>query len=229
MVRSFEEKYLGTQGYKVFATEDGEDMFRILASQPIDLVILDITLPHDDGLDLAKRIRSSSNIPIIMVTAKYDSVDRIVGLEVGADDYVAKPFEARELLARVRAVLRRTRWSSAPGPEKEFGSPHNVASFAGWQLNPRCMQLTSPQADDIKLTAAEFNLLSVLVDHPARVYSRDQLIDLTYGREMFPFERTIDTLISRLRRKIEKDHHSAKLIKTIRGAGYMFTPEVEWS
>ncbi len=227
LVRSFEEEYLGANGYKVFVTEYGESMFQILAEQPVDLIILDIMLPSDDGFDLAKRIRSSSNIPIIMVTAKDDSVDRIVGLEVGADDYVVKPFDARDLLARVRAVLRRARWSSAPGPGKEIGH-RAVAHFAGWELNLKRMQLTSSRGDDIKLTAAEFNLLSVLIGHSGQVHSRDQLIDLIYGRGMFPFERTIDTLISRLRRKIEKDHRSPNLIKTIHRAGYLFTPEVEW-
>ena len=151
----------------------------------------------------------------------------LMPIEFKADDYVVKPFDARDLLARVRAVLRRARWSSAPGPGEEI-EPRNVAHFAGWQLNLKRMQLISPQGDEINLTAGEFNLLSVLIGHSGQVHSRDQLIDLTYGREMFPFERTIDTLISRLRRKIEKDHRSPNLIKTIRGAGYVFTPEVEW-
>lgn len=227
VVRSFIEEYLSAQGYQIFSIDSGEAMPDILADHEIDLAILDLMLPGIDGLELIKRIRANSDLPIIIVTAKGDVVDRIVALEVGADDYLPKPFEPRELLARMRSVLRRTQRSSVPAPEKE--QIRNVAWFAGWRLDPRQRQLTSAQNDKIEMTAAEFNLLSAFVNHPNHVLTREQLIDLSYGRSMNLFERSIDTLVARARRKIEKDPHKPTLIKTVRGFGYVFTPSVEWS
>ncbi len=227
VVRSFIEEYLSAQGYKVFAIDSGEAMAEILANHKIDLAILDFMLPGDDGLELIKRIRANSDLPVIMVTSKGDLVDRIVGLEVGADDYLPKPFEPRELLARIRSVLRRTHLSLVPVPEKE--QIRDVARFAGWRLDPRQRQLISAQNDKIEITAAEFNLLSAFVDHPNHVLAREQLIDFSYGRTMNLFERSIDTLVARVRQKIEKEPHKPTLIKTVRGFGYVFTPNVEWS
>jgi two-component system OmpR family response regulator len=227
VVRSFMEEYLTSQGYRVFAIESGETLFDILADNDIDLAILDLMLPGDDGLELIKRIRAKSDLPIIIVTAKGDVIERIVGLEIGADDYLPKPFEPRELLARMRSVLRRTQRSPAPAAEKE--QIRNVARFAGWRLDPQQRQFTSAENEKIDMTAAEFNLLSAFVNHPNHVLTREQLIDLSYGRSMCLFERSIDTLVARVRRKIEKDRHKPTLIKTVRSFGYVFTPTVEWS
>lgn len=224
-VRSFIEEYLGSQGYRMSGARDGTAMRHIFAKQDVDLVILDLMLPGEDGLELAREIRSESNVPIIMVTGRADIVDRVVGLEIGADDYIPKPFEARELLARVRSVLRRSQRGG--NVKTEARSATSTAAFAGWRLDLGRRQLHSAAGEEVKLTSAEFDLLAAFVNNPDKVLSRDRLLDLVYGREMFPFERSIDVLVMRLRGKIEEDRANPVLIKTVRGSGYVFTPEVQ--
>ncbi|WP_316980303.1 response regulator [Shumkonia mesophila] len=224
-VRSFIEEYLGSQGYRMSGARDGTTMRHIFGKQDVDLVILDLMLPGEDGLELAREIRSESDVPIIMVTGRADIVDRVVGLEIGADDYIPKPFEARELLARVRSVLRRSQRSGNLHHEMKAGQ--NTATFAGWRLDMGRRQLYAPAGEEIKLTSAEFDLLAAFISNPDKVLSRDRLLDLVYGREMFPFERSIDVLVMRLRGKIEEDRANPIFIKTVRGSGYVFTPEVK--
>jgi len=223
-VRSFIEEYLGGQGYRMSGARDGTTMRHIFAKQDVDLVILDLMLPGEDGLELAREIRSESDVPIIMVTGRADIVDRVVGLEIGADDYIPKPFEARELLARVRSVLRRSQ--RAAGVHHEVRTGQSTATFVGWRLDLGRRQLFAPDGDEVKLTSAEFDLLAAFINNPDKVLSRDRLLDLVYGREMFPFERSIDVLVMRLRGKIEQDRANPTFIKTVRGSGYVFTPAV---
>jgi two-component system, OmpR family, response regulator len=179
-------------------------------------------LPGEDGLSICGRLRASSNLPVIMLTAKAEDVDRIVGLEIGADDYLTKPFNPRELLARIRAVLRRGTADSVTGSRGD-----SVLAFDGWRLNPNIRQLHDPDGARVALTGAEFDLLFVFCERPRRVLSRDQLIDLTQGRAAGPFERSIDVLVSRLRQKMEKEPKKPRLIQTIRSGGYMFSAAVE--
>jgi two-component system OmpR family response regulator len=218
-------RYLGANGCRVSLAGDGREMDNILAASRIDLVILDIMLPGEDGLELCRRLRTASDLAIIMLTARSDEIDRIVGLEMGADDYLAKPFNPRELLARVRAVLRRT----ATGGFSPAGRDARVLTFLGWRLDRRLRELTAPNHTKTTLTGAEFDLLAALCERPGRVLSRDQLLDLTQGRQSGSFERSIDVLISRLRRKIEADPHHPVVIKTVRSGGYLFTPTVDAS
>jgi len=185
------------------------------------LVILDLMLPGEDGLSLTRYLRAHSDVAIIILTGKGETVDRVVGLELGADDYLAKPFDLRELLARVRSVLRRA------GAGHNQRSEGNVARFAGWQLDFSTRRLLSPKNVDTPLTTGEFDLLAVFVTHPNRVLSRDELLDLTRGRNAGPFDRAIDVQVGRLRQKIEPDAQHPTLIKTVRAAGYLFTPAVK--
>lgn len=224
-IRSFIKEYLEGNGYRVSEARDGTGMRHVRSSKEIDLIILDLMLPGEDGLELARQIRTQSEVPIIMVTGRGDPVDRVVGLELGADDYLPKPFEARELLARVRSVLRRTNRGAATETQEVGG--HQLACFADWSLDLGRHQLASADGKGVRLTSAEFSLLSAFVTNPDKVLSRDRLLDLVYGREMFPFERSIDVLVMRLRKKIEKDPANPALIKTIRGGGYLFAAEVQ--
>jgi len=176
-------------------------------------------LPGEDGLSLCRRLRTTSTVPVLMLTAKAEEIDRIVGLEIGADDYLGKPFNPRELLARIRAILRR-----GSGAEDETGVRR--LHFLDWTLDVSLRQLVSPEGARIAVTGAEFDLLHALCLRPGRVLSRDQLLDLTQGRAAGPFERSIDVLISRIRQKIERDPRSPEIIRTIRSGGYLFTPEV---
>jgi two-component system OmpR family response regulator len=216
-------RYLNANGCRVSLAGDGREMERVRAASRIDLVILDVMLPGEDGLELCRRLRSTSGLPIIMLTAKGDEVDRIIGLEMGADDYLAKPFNPRELLARVRAVLRRT----AVGNLSAGGRDTRVLTFLGWRLDHGLRELSAPDGTQVTLTSAEFDLLAVLCERNGRILSRDQLLDLTQGRSPGSFGRSIDVLISRLRRKIETDPHHPVVIKTVRSGGYLFTPAVE--
>jgi two-component system OmpR family response regulator len=188
----------------------------------IDLVVLDLMLPGEDGLSLCRRLRQRSHIPIIILTAKGQEVDRVVGLEMGADDYMTKPFSPRELLARVRAVLRRVK-TAALVPAS---APGRVLSFEGWMIDRGLRELRCPKGVRIALTGAEFDLLQALCERPGRILSRDQLVEVTQGRSAGAFERSVDILISRLRRKIERDPHRPEMIKTVRSGGYLFTPTV---
>jgi two-component system OmpR family response regulator len=213
-------RFLRGNNIRVSTANSGREMDKKLNNGGVDLVVLDIMLPGEDGLSICRRLRASSKLPIIILTAKTEELDRIVGLEIGADDYVGKPFNPRELLARIRAVLRRAE------PDAGFTSGRSEFSFNGWRLNPNTRQLHSPEAIRVALTGAEFGLLLVFCQRPRRVLSRDQLIDLTQGRASSPFDRSIDVLVSRLRQKMEKDPRDPLLIQTVRSGGYLFSPEV---
>jgi len=187
-----------------------------------DLIVLDLMMPGEDGLSFCRRWRSQSRIPIIMLTAMGEDTDRIVGLEMGADDYLPKPFNPRELLARIRAVLRRYERDTDSQPVAK----NSVYCFEGWRLNPSKRELHNHDNALISLTSGEFDLLLTFVEHPQRVLNRDQLLDLTKGRDGLPFDRSIDVQLSRLRHKIEPDPKQPTIIKTIRNSGYMFTAEL---
>jgi two-component system OmpR family response regulator len=216
-------RYLSTQGFEVSTAGSGTEMRRILAEARIDLLLLDLGLPGEDGLALMRSLRERSSVPVIVVTGRGEPVDRILGLEIGADDYVTKPFDVRELAARVRSVLRRTNErpaTSRPGPGID------IVHFAGWTLHLDARRLESPQGRTVALTTGEFELLAALVKSPGQVHSRDELLAATRNREAGPFDRTIDVQIGRLRRKIETDPQHPELIKSVRGAGYVFTAKV---
>ena len=203
-------------GYAGLAANDGRQMMRLLRTEPVDLVILDLTLGDEDGLQLLKQVRDTENLPVIILTGRGEAIDRIIGLELGADDYLPKPFEPRELVARVRSVLRRAR-----PPEPTDGR----ITFSGWCLDTASRQLTDPNGSEVILTSAEFDLLAALARQPNRVLNRDLLLETTRNRIGTPFDRSIDVHVMNLRRKIEADTKSPKLIKTVRGIGYIFTPD----
>ena len=213
--------YLGENGYEVALVSDGEAMRKEMAAGVFDLVILDLMLPGDDGLVLCRNMRANSNVPILMLTARGDELDRIIGLEMGADDYLAKPFNPRELLVRIKNILRRT---------QDTGGSRSVPRllvFAGWTLDLSARHLIDSEGIVSLLSNGEFKLLQLLAEHPRRVLSRDQLTDVLSGREAMPFERTIDVMISRLRRSLRDDARGPTLIKTIRNEGYMLSAQVE--
>jgi len=221
-IRDLLSRFLQRHGFRVDTAADGVEMFRQLDGGRFDLVVLDLMLPGEDGLSLCRRLRADSALPVIMLTAVGEETDRIVGLEMGADDYLPKPFNPRELLARIKAVLRR------------FGNDQPISDdgagrlgFNGWQLDLSRRELHAPDGVLVSLTAGEFDLLVVLAERPGRVLSRDQLLDLTRGREALPFDRSVDVQLSRLRRKIEVDSKQPEIIKTVRGGGYVFAARVE--
>ena len=218
------QDYLSGEGYRVSAANDGAAMRRVMGQQAIDLVILDLMLPGEDGLTLARTLRDESNVGIIILTGRGETVDRIIGLEMGADDYLPKPFHLRELLARVKSVLRR---ASARSQEKQTPGSRTKVRFAGWNLDLSTRELVSPAGGDVRLTTGEFDLLAAFVNHANQVLSRDRLLDLARNREAGPFDRTIDVQVGRLRRKLEDDPEKPNMIKTVRGTGYIFTPTVE--
>ncbi len=215
-------KYLKANDMRVSIAETGRAMDRILADTRINLIVLDRMLPGEDGLSICRRLRVTSDIPIIILTAQADEVERIIGLEMGADDYLGKPFSPRELLARIRAVLRRHDDARAT----TTGTGKRSYKFAGWQLDGTLRRLFDPKGARVELTGAEFEVLLVFCERPGRTLSRDQIIDLTQGREAAPSERSVDILISRLRRKLERDPKDPELLQTIRSSGYLFSPEV---
>lgn len=219
-IRDLLGSYLEQHGYTVSLADGGEQMRTRLKQSTIDLVVLDIMMPGEDGLTLLKHLRDTQGPPVIMLTAMGEDADCVLGLELGADDYVTKPFTPRVLLARIKAVLRR------PGQEQPSagnGERNGTMQFKGWELDIHQRQLTREDGLLIPLSSSEFNLLQVFLSHPQQVLSRDQLLTLTKGREAQPFDRSIDNQVSRLRRKIEEDPHLPTLIKTIWGGGYMFT------
>ncbi|WP_448203565.1 response regulator [Azospirillum sp. sgz302134] len=223
-IRSLLAQFLTRHGFRVTAAKDGAEMLRTLETARVDLIVLDLMMPGEDGLSLCRRLRASSDTaqtPVIMLTAMGDETDRIVGLEMGADDYLAKPFSPRELLARIKAVLRRASTAPAPG-----GGEGKLLRFEGWTLDLAKRELRSPDGVLVQLSAGEYDLLVAFVEHPQRVLTRDQLLDLARGRSAVPFDRSIDVQVSRLRRKIEPDPAEPTLIKTVRGGGYLFTPPV---
>ena len=213
--------YLETAGHRVSEAIDGGELRRIMASDPVDLVLLDINLPGEDGLDLTRFIRASYDVGVILVTGRTDDVDRIVGLEIGADDYVTKPFNPRELLARVKTLLRRTTAHAPPDSETR-----GFRTFSGWRFDPRSRRLVSPEGERVALTRAEFELLNAMIAHPGTVLTRERLLGCITHRSWEPGDRTVDVLIRRLRQKLEADPKSPELIITAHGEGYMFAGEV---
>src|SRR5713226_3565218 len=217
------QDYLSGEGYRVSTANDGPGMRRVMVQHGIDLVILDLMLPGEDGLTLDRALRNESGVGIIILTGRGETVDRIIGLEMGADDYLPKPFHLRELLARVKSVLRRVRSGEAPQTGR------SRARFAGWSLDLSSRELTAPAGQVVRLTTGEFDLLAAFVGNANQVLSRDRLLDLARNREAGPFDRTIDVQVGRLRRKLEDNPQNPSLIKTVRGSGYIFTPMVEMS
>ncbi len=218
-------QFLERNGLRVSTTGSAGGLERALKTSEPDLLVVDLMLPDEDGLTLIRRLRERRDrlrhLPVIIVTAMREETDRIVGLEIGADDYIGKPFSPRELLARIRAVLRRV---------QQVGETTQITDgtycFCGWTLRPLMRELTDPNGASVTLTSAEFDLLQVLCENPRQILSRDQLVDLTHGRNATPFDRSIDTLVSRIRRKIEQDPKCPDLLKTVRLGGYVLTAEV---
>ncbi|WP_296809296.1 response regulator transcription factor [Thiocapsa sp.] len=218
------------QGWEVLQAGSDAELTELLRLHTPDIILLDIRLPDQDGLTIARRLRAASAMPIIMLTGMGSDVDRIVGLEIGADDYVVKPFNPRELIARIKAVLRRTSAGAmmpAPAPAPAITPRHDCRRFAGWMLDLSARLLTDPDGNQVSLTNAEFLLLEAFLDAPRRVLSREHLLERTHAFEADVFDRTIDVLIMRLRRKIESNSHAPRLIRTERGAGYVFDADVE--
>ncbi len=219
----FLSDYLQAHGYDVQTANDGAGMRDVMTSHDIDLVILDLVMPGEDGLTLTRYLRETSNVAVIILTGKDEEVDRIIGLEMGADDYVAKPFSSRELLARVKTVLRRSKDAGGAAPAK--GS--DAITFAGWNFDKISRKLIAPGVDEVPLTTMEFNLLNAFTNHPNQVLDRDKLLELLQNRSWDPYDRSIDVLIGRLRGKIEENPKKPEFIKTVRGAGYVFATTVE--
>lgn len=215
-------RYFVRQGFRVGTAASGVQMREALARAAIDLVLLDLGLPGEDGLDLTRELHANWHGPVIIITGRGESVDRVVGLELGADDYVAKPFDLRELLARVRSVLRRSGRSRQP----DRAAPTGAFQFAGFRLDPLARILSDSRNRDVNLTAGEYELLLAFLDSPNRVLSRDELLQRIHGRAAGPFDRAIDVQIARLRRKIETNPAQPELIKSVRGAGYVLTARV---
>src|SRR5664279_5489985 len=229
-IRTMLRRYFVEEGFKVSDAGDGADMRAVLEREAIDLVLLDLMMPGEDGLSLTRYIRQRSEIPIIMLTGKGDLIDRVAGLETGADDYITKPFELREILARIRTVMRRAGLRTAPATSVcGSASGENVSEvlvFEGWRLDLLRRELRRLNGELVPLTAGEFELLCVFVRHPNRVLNRDQVIDLVKGREWAAYDRGVDTQVMRLRKKVETDPSNPSLIKTVRGAGYVFAAAV---
>ncbi|MCR8956615.1 response regulator transcription factor [Variovorax sp. S2] len=223
--------YLQSHGFRVTQLHDGASLMKLMGSDPADLVLLDLGLPGEDGFSIARRMRENWRCGLVIVTGRGDAVDKVVGLEVGADDYVTKPFDLRELVARVKAVLRRlapddASTAAAAAPASAAANPSERLRFAGWQLDLAARSLTNPQGQNVSLTGGEFDLLCAFAHHPGRVLSRDFLLEQTRGREAAPFDRTIDVQVGRLRKKIEADPDDPQIIKSVRGAGYILVPPV---
>ncbi|EOA05670.1 DNA-binding response regulator [Herbaspirillum sp. BH-1] len=221
-IRTLLAEYLDSNGLRTLTATNGSEMRRVLEESRVDLIVLDLTLPGEDGLTLCRNLRATSSVPVIMLTARGEPLDRILGLEMGADDYLAKPFEPRELFARIRSVLRRTQ-----------ALPPNMAQpdvatmrFAGWTLDLTARHLVNRDGVVVALSGAEFRLLKVFLDHPNRVLNRDQLLELTQGRESDPFDRSVDIQISRLRQKLGDDARTPTIIKTVRNEGYVLATTV---
>jgi len=221
-IRELLSRFLEKQGMRVAAARDAREARRLWPMGRYHIVVLDLMMPGESGLDFARWLRSQSNVPILMLTAMAEETDRIVGLELGADDYVQKPFNPRELLARIRAILRRTN-GEGPGLEADA----RPIQFAGWILEPGRRRLLNPDGAEVPLTGGEYELLAALVERPNRILTRDMLMDLLRGRQAGPFDRAIDVAVSRLRRKLEDDGRNPNLIKTVRGGGYVLSTTVE--
>lgn len=224
-IRLMLRRLLEREGFTVSEAKDGKELFTVLDSSQVSLITLDLRLGGEDGLELARRVRMKDNVPIIMISGRGDPIDRIVGLELGADDYISKPFHLREVLARVRAVLRRYEFT-VEAATPEHGKSGGRHRFGDWMLDVARRELRTKAGARQELTTAEFNLLEIFVLRPARVLSRDNLMDLLKGIAWSPVDRTIDNLVGRLRKKIETQPDAPDLIKTVRGVGYVFTGEV---
>jgi two-component system OmpR family response regulator len=221
-IRTLLADYLESNGYRALAAADGGAMWKILDESRPDLIVLDLNLPGDDGLTLCRKLRATSTLPVIMLTARNEPLDRILGLEMGADDYLPKPFEPRELLARIRSVLRRSHAMPSNAPVENV----QRMRFSDWTLDLTARHLVNPQGVVIMLSGAEFRLLRVFLEHPNRVLNRDQLLNLTQGRDADPFDRSIDIQISRLRQKLGEDARMPQIIKTVRNGGYVLAGQV---
>ena len=221
-IRDLLSRFLSKNGYRVTTAGDGKEMRRALADWKVDLIVLDLMLPGEDGLSLCRDLRARSQIPVIMLTMKGEETDRILGLEMGADDYLPKPFNPRELIARIKAVRRR----STGTVSASTGIAGAVLRFAGWKLDRGFRRLESPGGLVVDLSTGEFDLLVAFAEHPKKVLTRDQLLDHTQGRAEAPFDRSIDMQVSRLRRKIEANPAEPEMIKTIRGGGYVLAADV---
>ncbi len=224
-IRELIVDYLLKSGYRATGAANGKEMRAVLDKQAVDLVVLDIMMPGDDGLTLCRQLRSGQHkdLPILMLTARHDDMDRILGLEMGADDYVVKPFVARELLARIKAIMRRFR--TLP-PNLQVTEAGRIIAFGDWQLDTSARHLLDATGTIVALSGAEYRLLRVFVDHPQRVLTRDQLLNLTQGRDAELFERSIDLLVSRVRQRLNEDARTPLYIKTVRSEGYVFSMPV---
>lgn len=221
-IRQMLTRYFEGEGYSVSTATDGAEIETCLKRLEIDIILLDLALPGGkDGIDIVREIRSRSDIPIMMITGRTDVIDRIIGIEIGADDYIAKPFHLREVHARLKSILRRRKPPEVNAPARDR------IRFEGWVLDLAGRQLQSPDGENVELTSGEFDMLQAFVQHAGRVLTRDFLMDSTRARPLESFDRTIDAQISRLRRKIEADTKLPRLIKTVRGAGYMFAAKID--
>ena len=222
-IRRLLADYLARNGFAALAARDGREMWQMLERHVVDLVVLDLMLPDSDGLTLCRDLRAKGNLPVLMLTARGEETDRIVGIEMGADDYLVKPFNPRELLARIKSILRRTR-SLPPNLRPE---PTRCLAFSGWCLDTATRLLTSPDGVATPLSGGEYRLLRILLDHPNRVLNRDQLTEMIQGREAEPYDRAVDVQVSRLRQRLRDDRREPQLIKTVRGEGYVLASTVE--
>jgi DNA-binding response OmpR family regulator len=224
--------YLQGHGYRITQLHDGRALAALMPADPPALVLLDLGLPGEDGFSIARQLREHWRCGLVIVTGRGDAVDKVVGLEIGADDYVTKPFDLRELAARIKAVLRRLAPADAAAPVAAAAggaAAANVLQFAGWQLDLDARQLLDPRGADVALTTGEFDLLCAFAKQPGRVLSRDQLLEQTHRREAGPFDRTVDVQVGRLRKKLGDDADNPKLIKSVRGAGYILVAPVTGS
>lgn len=221
-IRSLLADYLELNGYATLTAADGSAMWAALNQHKFDLIVLDLNMPGDDGLTLCRNLRAKSSMPVIMLTARSEPLDRIIGLEMGADDYLPKPFEPRELLARIRSVLRR----SNPSQRDASTSAVQKIKFAGWTLDVTARHLISPDEMVVALSGAEFRLLNIFLEQPNQVLNRDQLLNIMHGRDADPFDRSIDIQISRLRQKLREDARTPQIIKTVRNGGYVLAVSV---
>ena len=226
--------YLAGHGFRTTQLHSGRALMETMASDPPELVLLDLGLPGEDGFAIARQLREHWKCGLVIITGRGDSVDKVVGLEVGADDYVTKPFDLRELVARIKAVLRRTAPAQPPDAAvdrpavdaPQTGAERECLAFEGWRLDLPARRLTDALGNEVALTAGEFDLLQTFAQHPGRVLSRDFLLSQTRGREAGPFDRTIDVQVGRLRKKLEPQAETPQIIKSVRSAGYLFTPAV---
>ena len=224
-IRQMVADYLRRNGLRASEAADGREMRAVLDTNAVDLIVMDVMMPGEDGLTLTRNLRAGKHraIPVVMLTAREDQTDRIIGLEMGADDYVTKPFAARELLARIKAVIRRTRMLP---PNLQVTEAARMLAFGRWRLDTTARHLLDPEGTVVALSGAEFRLLRVFLDHPNRVLSRDQLLNLTQGRDAELFDRSIDLLVSRLRQRLQDDAREQSYIKTVRSEGYVFSAAV---